>query len=105
MQISKISEHNDWKIYTFSHEDKADGWLPGDPLRHHAWGSAEEHRVWSPGRHGKPAEILKIFPAYFDDCDTAHESIRRELIRRIARYNKSAEAGARSPVIVGHAAR
>jgi hypothetical protein len=105
MQISKVSEHNGWKIYTFSHEDKAEGWLPGDPLRHHAWGSAEESRVWSPNRHWKPTEILKIFPAYFSDCDNAHESIRHELIREIARSRKSTGAGEQSPTIVGHAAR
>jgi hypothetical protein len=84
MQVSEVGEHKGWKIYTFCHEDKQEGWMPGDPLRYHAWGSAEECRMPSADRTWKPTEILKISPAYFDDADFAHVAIKRELIRRIA---------------------
>jgi hypothetical protein len=99
MQIAEVSEYNGWKIYTFSHEDKPDGWMSGDPVRHHAWGSAEEYRVRSSDRPWKAAEILKIFPAYFADPDIAHGSIKRELIRQIAAFTRKAEAEQRSSTI------
>jgi len=89
MQVSEVSEHNGWKIYTFCHEDQAEEWVPGDPSRYHAWGSAEECRRPNPDRAWRPSEIIKIYPAYFDDAEVAHKSIKRELIRRIASIEKT----------------
>jgi hypothetical protein len=88
MQVSEVSEHKGWKIYTFCHEDSAEGWTPGDPLRYHAWGSAEEGRVPSSSKAWRPTDIIKIPPAYFDDFASAHKSIKSELIRQIAASEK-----------------
>jgi hypothetical protein len=89
MQVSEVGEHENWKIYTFCHEDKVEGWVPGDPLRFHAWGSAEERRMPNSDKAWRSTEVLKISPAYFDDAELAHKSIKRELIRRIAVIKKT----------------
>jgi hypothetical protein len=89
MQVSEVSEHDNWNIYTFCHEDKTEGWMPGEPLRFHAWGSAEERRLPSADRAWRSTEILKIPPAYFDDAELAHKLIKLELIRRIAVSEKT----------------
>jgi hypothetical protein len=89
MQVSEVGEHDNWKIYTFCHEDNAAGWVPGDPLRFHAWGSAEERRMPGLDKAWRSAEVLKISPAYFDDAQVAHKSIKRELILLIAIIKKT----------------
>ena len=89
MDVSEVSEHNGWKIYTFCHEDKADEWTPGAPLRYHAWGSAEESRMPNSSRAWRPNDIIKIAPAYFENSAAAHKSIKNELIHQIAAVEKT----------------